>query len=207
MVESNPTQLSILFEEWRDVPSFEGLYSISNYGRLRRDVFIDSTGRQNGGGLLKASPTKSGYRRTSIYSKGKKVTVSIHALVALVFIGPCPERHEVNHKNGIKTDNRSDNLEYRTAKGNTRHAIETGLRSLGKPKPNPRKLTSEKVIRIRADYANGATTRQLAGEHNCSIRYMRAVVSGRVWKALCIPGEDGSPGEHKARQSGNGITS
>ncbi len=70
----------------------------------------------------------SGYEQVRLRSGGKSMVYAVHRLVAICFIGPRPEGCGVNHKNGIKTDNRLDNLEYLTVAENTQHAIRTGLR-------------------------------------------------------------------------------
>jgi hypothetical protein len=57
---------------------------------------------------------------------GAYYTRSIHALVALAFVGPRPRRHEVNHIDGDRFNNRASNLEYTTRAGNMRHAAEIG---------------------------------------------------------------------------------
>jgi hypothetical protein len=52
----------------------------------------------------------------------------VHRIVAAAFIGPCPDGLEINHKNGIKLDNRAENLEYTTRSANMKHAYDSGLR-------------------------------------------------------------------------------
>lgn len=59
--------------------------------------------------------------------KGKRTTHTVHSLVAEVFIGSRPANHEINHKDGCKTNNHVSNLEYVIPSDNIRHAFETGL--------------------------------------------------------------------------------
>lgn len=106
--------------EWRDVPGYEGLYQVSDDGRVR------SLQPHNYMKEKKLSSTK-GYMACTLSRKGRKRLVKVHRMVAEAFI-PNPEgKMEVNHKNGIKADNRAENLEWVTSQENTAHAIRIGL--------------------------------------------------------------------------------
>ena len=93
-------------EEWR--PCFDGHYAVSNLGRVRREVAAQGTRC----GVLKAGLVGSGYEVVSPCVDGKVTRVYVHHLVATAFIGPCPRGKEINHKDAVKRNNRSDNLEY-----------------------------------------------------------------------------------------------
>lgn len=98
-------------EEWRDLPGYEGLYLVSNKGRM-----------QNADGhLLKPFRARDGYMVATLYKAGVKKREGVHRLVGYAFI-PNPEnKPEINHKNGIRHDNRAENLEWVTTSENNLH--------------------------------------------------------------------------------------
>lgn len=116
-------------EEWKDVVGFEGVYSVSNLGRIRRD--------RGGSGIVTGRIFRNvydtnGYPIVSLQyipnNKPRK-TYTIHRLVAAAFFGPVPKGLQCNHKDGNKANNRVSNLEYITPRENTLHAIKNGLRN------------------------------------------------------------------------------
>lgn len=117
-------------EIFKPVKGFESFYEISNKGRLRSKDRIKKG--FNGPELLKGRILKGsfarGYRAANLSKEGTKKKISFHALVMEAFEGPRPEGYHINHKNGIKDDNRFENLEYCTPAENNAHAIKTGLR-------------------------------------------------------------------------------
>lgn len=118
-------------EIWKDIPSYEGLYQVSNFGRIRSlDRIINTKNNIKQiykGKILKPIVDKKGYLRVGLSKNNKILTKQVHRLVALAFI-PNPEnKPTVNHKKGIKTDNRVSQLEWSTYKEQTQHAIKTGL--------------------------------------------------------------------------------
>lgn len=78
-------------------------------------------------GELSIKPKSHGYVQIKMFINGKRVGDLLHRVIARAFIGEIPKGHVVNHKNGIKHDNRVDNLEIITAGDNVRHAITNGL--------------------------------------------------------------------------------
>lgn len=101
-----------MVEEWRNVVGFEGLYEVSNFGRVRH-----KNGQEIGGSL-----NSYGYRAYSLFKDGKRYTCKGHRLVAEAFI-PNPEgKRNVNHKDGDRDNNFVDNLEWVTHGENERHA-------------------------------------------------------------------------------------
>ena len=132
-------------EQWRDIEGYDGMYQVSNLGRVRS--------RKSGEWkVMRAKIKCNGYSQLDLYKDNKVKTVYIHRLVASVFIPNDDEaKNQVNHRNEIKTDNRAVNLEWCTASYNLSY---NGLRRRRKqPKPyiHPRPKI-DKVKRLyRAD--------------------------------------------------------
>ena len=114
----------MMWEEWRPVVGYEGVYSISNIGRVRRD--LASRGSRAGYILKQSIMSSNGYYRVGLVFRGKQVTRTVHSLIAEAFLGPSLGRC-VNHKDGLKTHNDWRNLEYVTLAENNLHAHAIGL--------------------------------------------------------------------------------
>ena len=132
-------------EIWKAIPGFEQFYEVSNTAKVRSLDRVTIVKNRNAvfnkffkGKILKVGLDTYGYPSLGLSALGKHKTVLIHRLVGLAFI-PNPEnKREINHKNGIKTDNRIENLEWNTPKENTRHAFATGLSKAKKGSENIR---------------------------------------------------------------------
>ena len=115
-------------EFWKDVIGFEGRYQVSNLGNIR------SIQTNHGKYQERLIPTRARsdtctYQYVQMWLKNKPHTEAVHRVVAKAFI-PNPENKPmVNHIDGVKTNNRVDNLEWATCSENHKHAFDTGLRN------------------------------------------------------------------------------
>jgi len=109
-------------EIWKDIKGYEGLYQVSNYGRVRG--LITSQGRRKG--ILKPYD-HDGYKRINLYKNKKVKKYYVHRLVAQAFISNPNKYPEVNHKDGDKSNNHISNLEWCTSSQNQIHAYKIGL--------------------------------------------------------------------------------
>lgn len=124
--------LFIMKEIWKDIKGWEGYYQISNLGRVKslyRIVPHKLKGKKTiFERILKPCIASPGYYSLGLRKDCKVKCARIHRLVALHFIPNPQNKPEINHKNGIKTDNRIENLEWVTRSENEKHAYKIGLK-------------------------------------------------------------------------------
>lgn len=117
-------------EEWRAIKGYEGLYEISNMGRIKSlERVIKNTKGYNRkfSEVIRKPINVHGYLYCDLYKENREKRFAIHRLVAEAFLSNEEEKPEVNHKDGNKLNNCVENLEWVTAKENVQHAIDTGL--------------------------------------------------------------------------------
>lgn len=125
-------------EIWKDIKDYKGYYQVSNLGNikslsrivrspLKKYPFVIRKGKK----LKPYINKRNGYVYIQLNKENKNKLVRVHRLVAEAFIPNSDNRLQVNHKNGIKTDNKVSNLEWCTASENIKHAYRNGL---NKPK-------------------------------------------------------------------------
>ena len=143
-------------EHWKDIKGFEGIYQVSDKGRVKR-LAREETYIQNDTGqlckrrypdrLIKPTIT-SGYYEVNLCHKDHSEYHRIHRLVALAFISNPDNLSQVNHIDGDKFNNCKENLEWCTECYNVQHAIDTGLRK------SPPKGVYRGPVRVRCDQTN-----------------------------------------------------
>jgi hypothetical protein len=143
-------------EIWKPVASTKNLIEVSSLGRARRveRPLVYSDGRQGTlpAAMLRLTVQSTGY--PSVSFSGKHLLV--HRLVAEAFLPPASETFAsktINHKNGIKTDNRPENLEYATYQQNNKHARRTGLNKQHGENTNLSKYSDRFINAVRNVYA------------------------------------------------------
>lgn len=141
-------------EVWENVVGYEGLYQVSNLGRIK-SLERKITREKNGfwiqpERILKNTVEVNGYEAVSLYKNGKVKRLKVHRIVSQSFLENFNNKPCVNHKNGIKTDNRVQNLEWVTSSENTIHAFKNGLlKPLRGSFNGSSKLTLDQVNQIR----------------------------------------------------------
>lgn len=174
-------------EIWKDVKGYEGLYQVSNQGIIKSLDRVVSNHQGSGirkGKIMSVSMCK-GYCRVILTREAKPFSPFVQRVVAGAFI-PNPEnKKEVNHINGIKTDNRVENLEWCTPSENVKHAYDSGLKKVIKGKGHYRSMKvidtiSGKVFDTATDAAKAfgirqqTLSRQLRGDrkNNTTLKFL-----------------------------------
>lgn len=166
-------------EEWKPVVGYEGIYAISNYGRVKRVAGSHQTPKDR---MLKNCIIKDGYLGVSLCRDNKKENSPIHRLVARAFIGERPERHDINHKDGNKENPSIWNLEYVTASENQYHAYKNYLKKplVGERHQNA-KLTEENVREILKTQKSFSPA-YFAEKYSVSTASISDIIVRRTWK-------------------------
>lgn len=119
-------------EIWKDIKDYEGLYQISNFGNVKS--FPRKGTHKNKERILKQYKNHKGYFYTVLTKNSKGKQFFIHRLIAIHFIENPLNKPQVNHINGIKTDNSIKNLEWVSGMENMQHSWKIGLRDIEKVK-------------------------------------------------------------------------
>lgn len=186
-------KLSLMTTNTTEKEIFDGLYFVNESGEVITYNWRNAKTRS----VLKPAKDTKGYLRVGLCVDKKLITKKVHRLVAYAFI-PNPENKPcVNHINGIKTDNRVENLEWCTYKENTKHAIDNGLFSFQTPKKSVNKnlkrgeingmslLKSHEVIEIRKLYKPRIYTREmLSAKFNVTVSCIKDVLSRKSWSHI-----------------------
>lgn len=169
-------------ENWKPVRGFENLYLVSDRGRVRS---LHTYGRPARGGILAQQSNGKGYRRVRLTGNGRGFSIVVHRLVLDAFVGPQPTpKHEANHKNGRKADNRVENLEWVTPVENNAHSVVNGFwhPHVGEAH-GMHKLTEVQVREIIAMKGQHGTTTvgRIYGVTGATIAH---IWKGMIWKHI-----------------------
>lgn len=174
-------------ETWREIPGWEGFYAVSDLGRVKRlagspRCKVDRVLKlkENSRGYLTYAPVRSGVKQTNVV---------VHRSVLYAFVGPPPVGKETaNHINGIKTDNRLENLEWVTHAQNIKHAYDNGLHGIYRGSAASSALLDDaQVIQVLEMSANGMRHRQIAESLGIGHRCVADIVAGKTYAYIPRP--------------------
>lgn len=164
-------------ERWLPCIGFS-LYEVSDRGRVRRAT----AGRgATVGRVLRPARTRDGYLYVSLRGgrRGSGRSVKVHTLVLTAFVGPRPgSEHEANHRNGDRSDNRRENLEWLTHADNVRDSYAKGRHDQAGERNGRAKLTRSQVAEIRI---SAGTQREIAERYGVSRSLVGQIRQGVVW--------------------------
>jgi hypothetical protein len=175
-------------EVWKSVVGLEGYYQVSNLGQVRS---VDRTVNHKGAirqkvrsykGQLLTPRQLRGYVRVCVTKEGRSWNKQVHRLVAIAFI-PNPEnKPQVNHIDGVKSNNNVENLEWATSQENCVHAHEAGLRTGRKGVENSQaRLTPEIVRKIRELRKSGHSYGSIGRAIGICTMQAHRIVNGKQW--------------------------
>ena len=167
-------------EGWLPVVGFEGIYEVSDHGRIR--CVLARYGRA-AGYILKPHLTRHrcGYLRIDIRSGGKRFTMMVHRLVLAAFVGPCPAGMECRHLDSNPTNNHISNLQWAFPVTNAADKVPRGTVPIG-VKHGQAKLNDEKVREIRGLRAQGWSLRKIGRQFGVDHTEVDNILRGRNWK-------------------------
>lgn len=167
-------------ESWLPIVGYEGLYEVSDLGRVRSLDRRDSRGNRINGRLRVLSVMESGHMVVSLCKTGNQRSVYVHRLVLEAFVGPCPEGQECLHGDGNGLNNRLRNLRWGTSLENSADASKHGTVARGN-KNGRSYLDEATVIAIRE--APG-TTRAIATRFGVSCGHVSRLKNSKNWSHL-----------------------
>lgn len=164
-------------ELWKPVLGYEGIYSASSLGRLRREI---SNTNVKAGRITCGCQGKH-YAKISLRKNGIRTSFNMHTVIAEAFLGKRPKGMYVNHIDGNKKNNCACNLEYVTPKENIRQSVVAGTHPKG-IRVGGSKLDEMKVITIRYLLADGKSCAYLGRCFGVSRVNISLIKHNKIWK-------------------------
>ncbi len=164
-------------EIFKPIKGFEGLYEVSNFGRIKSLISCI---------YLKSFNSGDSYRSVGLRKEGVKHTTLVHTLVGKHFISNPNNLPELNHLDFDRANNRADNLEWVTHGDNIRYSYINGNRIGAKGEDNPKaKHTNESVLKIRELYKTGNYTQnELASMFNDKRNNIAKIILRERWSHI-----------------------
>jgi hypothetical protein len=160
-------------EKWREIDF--GKYMVSSKGRV-----INLSEHHGAKLFVKTRPNNRGYVEAGLCAENKKRYFLVHRLMAKAFLNKQKHHTEVNHLNGIKNDNRLENLEWTTRSANELHRARVLKKGIGTLNGNS-KLTKEDVLEIRELYKNGVSRKEIAALKKTGTSQIHRIVNRIHW--------------------------
>ena len=169
-------------EIWKDIEDYEGFYQVSNFAQVRGLDRTRWTGQTYSKvtGRVSAQSDNNGYKQVSLWKNNKGKMYKVHRLVARAFIGVCPTGYDCCHINGIKDDNRVENLKYGTRSENEMDKVGHGKDQRGIKHWNS-KLTPKHITVIKQLYDLRISQQKIAELFGLTQQGVYDVLKGNTW--------------------------
>ena len=180
-------------EIWKDIEGYEGIYQVSSNGNVKslsRMILFTSKlnkkyERPYGEKTLSPKVDKDGYLLVNLYLNKSPKTHKVHRLVATHFIDNLESKPQVNHIDGMKTNNEVQNLEWVTPKENLAHASLEGLLRVGSSHGNS-KLTEKQIIEIFNLSKSGLSQSKIGEMFNVNQNAIWKILNRKTWSHVKI---------------------
>jgi len=177
-------------EIWKSVKGYEGLYEVSNFGRMKSL----SKKVRNGANsycvrkeiILTGTISNKGYVKVILVKDGQKQQYSVHRIVMMMFVPNPNNMPQVNHLDTNKQNNAVSNLEWCDGSRNMKHACKNGLRDFLKGETHPTaKLSTKEVLEIRRIWdTNMVKIHEIAEIFNITYANAQSIVKRHSWKHI-----------------------
>ncbi|QBX24934.1 HNH homing endonuclease [Streptococcus phage Javan220] len=181
-------------EEWRDIKDYEGIYQVSNYGRVRSCTRIitykNGSKHHKQGKILTLVPNSDGYMLVGLNVLNKQKTRLVHRLVAETFLEKIKGKNEINHIDENKKNNSVSNLEWVNRKENCNHGTRNKRISERNRAAHPGKQIAQYTIagELVATYPKIKEAARCLGVNcisiSCALNGKNKTAYGYVWKFL-----------------------
>ena len=168
--------MSELLEIWKEVPETNGVYLVSNIGRVKRVAHVNEKGRRFSDKVLKQTSTGDGHLQVGIFGR----LVTVHSLVLLAFVGERPEGvSQICHADDVPSNNTLSNLSYGTPKDNAidrqrNSPLSSGVRTADRAKRVKARLAEQTDWTYKALAAVGE-------EFGLCFAQVRRILNGKAW--------------------------
>lgn len=176
-------------EEWRPIAGYEGLYEVSNIGRIRSlRLRAGRYDRERATPLIRAMRLHDGYPVIDLPGPDRKrkteITFRVHCIVCETFNGPKPDGFECAHLNGDRADCRAENLKWASPTENQSHRILHGTDCRGSRQYSAI-LTEQDVIRMRREYVHRrGQIKEWANNFGCTTGAVWRAINGKTWRHI-----------------------
>lgn len=166
-------------EKWRDIPGYEGLYSVSDMGRVKSYKRIKS-------GKIMRQQTRKNHPYLMLQLRKDKLYKHflVHRLVAMAFLANDSNLPEVNHRDCNARNNSLKNLEWISSSDNTKHSFTHGKADHRGEKNSNAKLNESIVLDIRNKHDIGYSYSKIADMFNISKSTVAYIIQGKTWKNI-----------------------